>query len=50
LHAAQVLGYLRVSRLKHAISVNFAAAVIQFKKLIFNEGFHPNQWLGFCAF
>jgi len=40
-HTAQVLGYLRASRLEHAMLVNFGAPVIQFKKFIFNEDFDP---------
>lgn len=40
-HTAQVLGYLRASRLEHAMLVNFGAPVIQFKKFIFNEAFDP---------
>jgi GxxExxY protein len=42
-HTAQVLGYLRASRLEHAMLVNFGAPVIQFKKFIFTEGFDPKQ-------
>jgi len=42
-HTAQVLGYLRASRLEHAMLVNFGAPVIQFKKFIFNEDFDPKQ-------
>ena len=42
-HTAQVLGYLRASRLEHAMLVNFGAPVIQFKKFIFNEAFDPKQ-------
>lgn len=33
-HTAQVLGYLRASRLEHAMLINFGASVIQFKKFI----------------
>ena len=36
-HTAQVLGYLRASRLEHGMLVNFGSPVIQFKKLIFSE-------------
>ena len=36
-HTAQVLGYLRASRLEHAMLINFGAPVIQFKKFILNE-------------
>lgn len=42
-HTAQVLGYLRASRLEHAMLVNFGAPVIQFKKFIFNEAFERKQ-------
>jgi GxxExxY protein len=42
-HTAQVLGYLRASRLEHAMLINFGAPVIQFKKFIFNETFDPKQ-------
>lgn len=38
-HTAQVLGYLRASRLKHAMLINFGAPVIQFKKFIFDESY-----------
>jgi GxxExxY protein len=38
-HTAQGLGYLRASRLEHAMLVNFGAPVIQFKKLIFNSNY-----------
>ena len=40
-HTAQVLGYLRSSRLEHALLINFGAQVIQFKKFILNEAFRP---------
>jgi len=36
-HTAQVLGYLRASRLEHGMLVNFGAPVIQFRKFIFND-------------
>jgi len=36
-HTAQVLGYLRASRLEHAMLVNFGSPVIQFKKFILND-------------
>jgi GxxExxY protein len=39
-HTAQVLGYLRASRLEHAMLINFGAPVIQFKKFIFNVDYH----------
>jgi GxxExxY protein len=38
-HTAQVLGYLRGSRLEHAMLINFGAPIIRFKKLIFNEAY-----------
>jgi GxxExxY protein len=38
-HTAQVLGYLRASRLEHAMLINFGAPIIQFKKFIFNESY-----------
>jgi GxxExxY protein len=34
-HVAQVLGYLRASRLEHAMLINFGAPKIQFRKFIF---------------
>ena len=34
-HTAQVLGYLRASRLEHAMLVNFGSPKIQFHKYIF---------------
>ena len=40
-HTAQVLGYLRSSRLEHALLINFGAPVIQIKKFILNEEFRP---------
>lgn len=42
-HTAQVLGYLRASRLEHAMLINFGSPVIQFKKFIFNEEFEPKH-------
>jgi GxxExxY protein len=36
-HTAQVLGYLRASRLEHAMLINFGSPVIQFKKFILND-------------
>jgi GxxExxY protein len=36
-HPAQVLGYLRGSRLEHGMLINFGAPRIQFRKFIFNE-------------
>jgi GxxExxY protein len=42
-HTAQVLGYLRASRLEHAMLVNFGSPVIQFKKFIFNDDFEPKR-------
>lgn len=38
-HTAQVLGYLRASRLEHAMLINFGSPIIQFKKFIFNVDF-----------
>jgi GxxExxY protein len=35
-HIAQILGYLRSSRLEHGMLINFGASRIQFKKLIMN--------------
>ena len=40
-HTAHVLGYLRSSRLEHALLVNFGSSVIQFKKFILNDAFRP---------
>ena len=42
-HTAQVLGYLRSSRLEHALLINFGAAVIQLKKFILNDAFRPKH-------
>ncbi len=36
-HTAQVLGYLRASRLQHGMLVNFGSPVIQFRKFISDE-------------
>ena len=33
-HTAQILGYLRACRLRHAMLINFGAATLQIKKLI----------------
>ena len=33
-HTAQILGYLRASRLRHGLLINFGAARFQIKKLI----------------
>ena len=33
-HTAQILGYLRASRMKHGLLVNFGASVLQIKKYI----------------
>jgi GxxExxY protein len=33
-HTAQVLGYLRACRLRHAMLINLGAAILQVKKLI----------------
>lgn len=38
-HTAQVLGYLRASRLEYAMLINFGSPIIQFKKFIFNDSF-----------
>ncbi len=38
-HTAQVLGYLRSSRLEHALLINFGTPVIQVRKFILNEAF-----------
>jgi GxxExxY protein len=38
-HTAQVLGYLRASRIEHAMLINFGAPIIQFKKFILNDAF-----------
>lgn len=40
-HTAQVLGYLRASRLEHGLLINCGATVIQFKKFIFSESWQP---------
>jgi GxxExxY protein len=36
-HTAQLLGYLRASRIEHGILVNFGATMLQVKKLILNN-------------
>jgi GxxExxY protein len=36
-HTAQVLGYLRASRIEHAMLINFGAPTIQFKKFILQK-------------
>lgn len=36
-HPAQVLGYLRASRLQHALLINFGSPRIQIKKFIAND-------------
>lgn len=36
-HTAQVLGYLRASRLQHAVLINFGSPRIQIKKFIAND-------------
>ncbi len=36
-HTAQVLGYLRSSRLEHALLINFGAPIIQIKKFILTD-------------
>ena len=36
-HTAQVLGYLRASRLEHGMLINFGAPRIQFHKYIFQQ-------------
>lgn len=36
-HTAQVLGYLRASRIEHGMLVNFGAPRIQFRKFIFRQ-------------
>jgi len=39
-HTAQILGYLRASRLEHGMLVNFGSPVIHFKKFIFNDAYN----------
>jgi GxxExxY protein len=34
-HTAQILGYLRASRLEHGMLINFGSPKIQFNKFIF---------------
>lgn len=38
-HTAQILGYLRASRLQHGMLINFGSPVIQFKKFIFSDNY-----------
>lgn len=42
-HMAQLLGYLRASRLEHGMLINFGSPVIQFKKLIFSDSYRPKK-------
>jgi len=42
-HTAQVLGYLRSSRLEHGMLINFGTPVIQFKKFILNDAFRSEK-------
>ncbi|MDK3156432.1 GxxExxY protein [Kamptonema cortianum] len=37
-HFAQILGYLRASRIEHGLIVNFGAPKLQIKKFIMNNG------------
>jgi GxxExxY protein len=36
-HTAQVLGYLRASRIEHALLINFGSPKIEFRKFIFRN-------------
>ena len=38
-HVAQLLGYLRASRMEHGLLVNFGSRKLQVKKLIMNDHF-----------
>ena len=40
-HVAQLLGYLRASRIEHGLLVNFGAAKFQIKKYILNDAILP---------
>ena len=40
-HVAQLLGYLRASRIEHGLLVNFGAAKFQIKKYILNDANLP---------
>jgi len=40
-HVAQLLGYLRASRIEHGLLVNFGAAKFQIKKYILNDDILP---------
>jgi GxxExxY protein len=42
-HTAQVLGYLRASRLEHGMLINFGSPVIQFKKFIYNDDYGSDR-------
>lgn len=42
-HTSQVLGYLRASRLKHALLINFGAPIIQIKKFIFDPDYQSDS-------
>jgi GxxExxY protein len=36
-HIAQILGYLRASKMEHGLLINFGSPKLQIKKYIFNE-------------
>jgi GxxExxY protein len=36
-HVAQILGYLRASRLEHGLLINFGAPKLQIKKYVFSD-------------
>lgn len=41
-HVAQLLGYLRASRIKHGLLINFGAPKYQIKKFILNDALERN--------
>lgn len=40
-HEAQILGYLKSSRLQHGLLINFSSYKFQIRKYIWNEGNNP---------
>ena len=42
-HEAQILGYLKSSRLEHGLLINFGSYKFQIRKYIWNENNNPQQ-------
>lgn len=42
-HVAQILGYLRASRIEHGLLINFGAPRLQIKKYILNDPAEPGD-------